>query len=88
VGRTSEVSRHRLPRQKFGNVELTEKQVKICLLITEGRKNSEIALQVGTSEHVIKNWICEIFDLTGMSSRLELAVWTMKWIVMPKPDQV
>jgi DNA-binding NarL/FixJ family response regulator len=88
VGQISDGSLNRLPRTKFGNVELTDRQIDICILVTQGCKNIEIAGHLKTSDSVVKHWICEIFDLTGMSTRLELAVWTMKWIVMPKPDQV
>lgn len=48
---------------------------KVIVLVTRGLKNKEVAELVGTTEHVIKNYLRDIYDITGMSSRLELALW-------------
>jgi DNA-binding NarL/FixJ family response regulator len=55
---------------------LTPKELQIVALVTEGGKNKEIALQLGTKEQVIKNYLRNIYDKTGVSDRLELAVFT------------
>jgi DNA-binding CsgD family transcriptional regulator len=51
---------------------------RIVNLITQGNKNQEIAVICGTTELVIKNYVRRIFDKTGMSSRLQLALWYTK----------
>jgi DNA-binding CsgD family transcriptional regulator len=51
---------------------------RIVNLITQGNKNQEIAVICGTTEFVIKNYVRRIFDKTGMSSRLQLALWNTK----------
>jgi DNA-binding NarL/FixJ family response regulator len=55
---------------------LTPKELQIVALVTEGGKNKEIAVQLGTKEQVIKNYLRNIYDKTGVSDRLELAVFT------------
>ena len=54
---------------------LTEKEWRIIELVSEGLKSKEIASLIGTTEHVSKNYLRVIFDKTGMSTRLELALW-------------
>ena len=55
---------------------LTPKELQIVALVTEGGKNKDIAIQLGTKEQVIKNYLRNIYDKTGVSDRLELAVFT------------
>jgi DNA-binding NarL/FixJ family response regulator len=55
---------------------LTPKELQIVALVAEGGKNKEIALQLGTKEQVIKNYLRNIYDKVGVSDRLELAVFT------------
>ena len=54
---------------------LTSKEMKIVALITQGCKNKEIAMRLGTTEQVVKNYMSVIFDKTGVSDRLELALF-------------
>jgi DNA-binding NarL/FixJ family response regulator len=56
--------------------QLTPKELQIVALVTEGGKNKQIAEQLGTKEQVIKNYLRNIYDKTGVSDRLELAVFT------------
>jgi DNA-binding NarL/FixJ family response regulator len=56
---------------------LTSKEMKIVALILQGCKNREIGLRLGTTEQVIKNYMRSIFDKTGVSDRLELALFTI-----------
>jgi DNA-binding NarL/FixJ family response regulator len=56
---------------------LTPKEMKIVALIVQGCKNREIGLRLGTTEQVIKNYLRSIYDKTGVSDRLELALFTM-----------
>jgi DNA-binding NarL/FixJ family response regulator len=56
---------------------LTPKEMQIVALIVQGCKNKEIALQLGTKEQVIKNYLRGIYDKTGVSDRLELALFTI-----------
>jgi DNA-binding NarL/FixJ family response regulator len=56
---------------------LTSKEMKIVALITQGSKNKEIATKLGTTEQVVKNQLGSIYDKTGVSDRLELALFTI-----------
>ena len=56
---------------------LTPKEMQIVALIVQGCKNKEIAMQLGTKEQVIKNYLRSIYDKTGVSDRLELALFTI-----------
>lgn len=56
---------------------LTAKEIKIVGLIVQGYKNKEIATHLGTTEQVIKNYLRNVYDKTGVSDRLELALFTI-----------
>jgi DNA-binding NarL/FixJ family response regulator len=56
---------------------LTPKEMQIVALIVQGCKNKDIANQLGTKEQVIKNYLRAIYDKTGVSDRLELALFTI-----------
>ncbi len=56
---------------------LTPKEMQIVALIVQGCKNKDIALQLNTKEQVIKNYLRAIYDKTGVSDRLELALFTI-----------
>jgi DNA-binding NarL/FixJ family response regulator len=56
---------------------LTPKEMQIVALIVQGCKNRQIAAQLNTKEQVIKNYLRSIYDKTGVSDRLELALFTI-----------
>ena len=56
---------------------LTARELQIVALICEGCKNKEIAHQLGTKEQVVKNYLRSIYVKTGVSDRLELALFTV-----------
>jgi DNA-binding NarL/FixJ family response regulator len=56
---------------------LTPKEMQIVALIVQGCKNKDIANQLHTKEQVVKNYLRSIYDKTGVSDRLELALFTL-----------
>lgn len=56
---------------------LTPKELAIIGLIVQGYKNKDIADALDNSEQVIKNYLRSIFDKTGVSDRLELALFVI-----------
>jgi DNA-binding NarL/FixJ family response regulator len=56
---------------------LSAKELQIIGLIVQGYKNKDIAAELNNSEQVIKNYLRSIFDKTGVSDRLELALFTI-----------
>lgn len=61
---------------------LTPKEMRIVALIVQGSKNREIAMRLKTTEQVIKNYLRSIYDKTGVSDRLELALFTINHRVL------
>ncbi len=57
--------------------QLTPKEMKIVALIVEGMRNKQIAVRLNTTEQVIKNQLRSVYDKTGVSDRLELAMFTL-----------
>jgi DNA-binding NarL/FixJ family response regulator len=56
---------------------LTPKETRIVALIVQGCRNRDIAIRLKTTEQVIRNYLRSIFDKTGVSDRLELALFTI-----------
>ncbi len=59
---------------KFG---LTERELQLVSLISAGGSNKEIAESLGITEATVKRHLANVFDKTGVSTRLELAVFAM-----------
>lgn len=57
---------------------LTPRELEIVAAIVEGRTNRDIALQLAISQQTVKHHLTSIFDKTGTSSRLELALLAMR----------
>ncbi len=58
-------------------LRLSEKEMLIIGGVTQGLKNKDIAVEVGTTEQVVKNYLRKIYDKLGVSDRLELALYSM-----------
>jgi two-component system, NarL family, nitrate/nitrite response regulator NarL len=56
---------------------LSPKELAIVTCITQGKRNKEIACQLGTTEQVIKNYLRKVYDKLGVSDRLELALYSL-----------
>jgi two-component system, NarL family, nitrate/nitrite response regulator NarL len=52
---------------------LSPKELAIVTCITQGKRNKEIAYQLGTTEQVIKNYLRKVYNKLGVSDRLGLA---------------
>jgi DNA-binding NarL/FixJ family response regulator len=56
---------------------LSDRELRIIAAIVQGYKNREIAMQLYTTEQVVKNALRNIFDKIGVSDRLELALFVV-----------
>jgi len=65
-------------------VQLTPKESLIVSCVTQGMKNKEIALRVGTTEQVVKNYLRKVYDKLGVADRLELALYCLNHRVVEK----
>ena len=59
------------PRRAFG---LTPRQLQIIEHVVTGKTNREIASKLSISEETVKHHLTQIFNKTGVSTRLELAL--------------
>jgi two-component system, NarL family, nitrate/nitrite response regulator NarL len=71
-------------------VQLTPKESLIVSCVTQGMKNKEIAVRVGTTEQVVKNYLRKVYDKLGVADRLELALYCLSHHVVDgvKPPPV
>ena len=58
-------------------VLLTRREQDIVRLVADGMRNEEISQRLGVTEHTIRNYLSHIFDKLGMSSRVELVLYTL-----------
>jgi DNA-binding NarL/FixJ family response regulator len=77
------------PLPARSKVQLTPKESLIVACVTQGMKNKEIAVRVGTTEQVVKNYLRKVYDKLGVADRLELALYCLNNRVVegvPKPQ--
>jgi DNA-binding NarL/FixJ family response regulator len=56
---------------------LTRREEEIVDLLLRGMTNREMAMQLGLSEHTVKNYFFSIFEKVGVSTRVELLLYAM-----------
>lgn len=61
--------------ERYGNRTPSERENQVIKLVAEGYKNKEVAERIGTTEHVVKNYLRIIYDKLGLWNRVELALW-------------
>ncbi len=70
------------PRKTYG---LTPRELEVVGCIVEGCSNRDIAQQFSLSEETVKRHLSNIFDKTGVSTRLELALFAIaRHLVTPQ----
>ena len=63
-----------LPPKRFG---LTQRELEIVTLVVAGYSNPDIAQRFSISLQTVKHHVTNIFDKTGVSNRLELALFAV-----------
>jgi DNA-binding NarL/FixJ family response regulator len=61
--------------QRYGNRVPSKREQRVIELVAQGLKNREVANEIGTTEHVVKNYLRIIYDKLGLWNRVELALW-------------
>ncbi len=61
--------------ERYGSRVPSEREHRVIQLVAQGMKNSEVASEIGTTEHVVKNYLRVIYDKLGLWNRVELALW-------------
>ena len=64
--------------------KLSRRELKIIAAVVQGHKYREIAAQLGTSEQMIKNTMAVIYNKTGVSDRLEMALFVIHHQVLAR----
>jgi DNA-binding NarL/FixJ family response regulator len=62
------------PSRRFG---LTPRECDVLRLVIEGDSNKSIAVRLSVGEDTVKHHLTSIFDKTGVSNRLELALFAL-----------
>jgi len=60
---------------RYGSRIPSEREQRVIQLVAQGMKNREVADEIGTTEHVVKNYLRVIYDKLGLWNRVELALW-------------
>ena len=60
---------------RYGPRVPSEREQRVIQLVAQGLKNKEVAEAIGTTEHVVKNYLRVIYDKLGLWNRVELALW-------------
>ena len=61
--------------ERYGSRTPSEREQQVIQLVAQGLKNKEVADAIGTTEHVVKNYLRVIYDKLGLWNRVELALW-------------
>jgi len=61
--------------ERYGKRGPSEREQQVIELVAQGLKNREVANAIGTTEHVVKNYLRAIYDKLGLWNRVELALW-------------
>jgi DNA-binding NarL/FixJ family response regulator len=63
------------PDRADKSVDADERKQRVIELVAQGLNNRQMAIAMGTTEHVIKSDLRFIYDKLGLWNRLELALW-------------
>jgi len=61
--------------QRYGNRVPSKREQLVIELVAQGLKNREVADAIGTTEHVVKNYLRIIYDKLGLWNRARLRCW-------------
>ena len=57
---------------------LTKREEDVVKLVVEGFSNREVGHKLGLTEHTVSNYLFKIYEKLGISSRVELVLYSLK----------
>ncbi len=61
-----------------GRAVLTKREGDVVNLVIEGYTNRDVAEKLGLTEHTVSNYLFRIYEKLGVSSRVELVLYSLK----------
>jgi two-component system response regulator DevR len=58
--------------------DLSERELEVLLLVSQGKSNREIGEVLGLSEKTVRNYVSKLLEKLGKSNRIELATYAVK----------
>jgi len=66
---------------------LSQREQQITRLVAEGQSNRQISQQLQLSEHTVKNYLFRIFEKLGVTTRVELTLYALKYAKPATPPE-
>jgi DNA-binding CsgD family transcriptional regulator len=57
---------------------LTKREEDVVKLVVEGLSNRETGQRLGLTEHTVSNYLFRVYEKLGISSRVELVLYSLK----------
>jgi two-component system nitrate/nitrite response regulator NarL len=64
-------------KQGGGMNRLTPREAEVVQLLAEGMSTKEISFKLKVTDHTIRNYLSNVYDKLGVSSRVELALYAV-----------
>ena len=61
-----------------GRPLLTKRETDVVKLVVDGYANRDVAAKLGLTEHTVSNYLFHIYEKLGISSRVELVLYSLK----------
>jgi two-component system, NarL family, nitrate/nitrite response regulator NarL len=65
-------------RAASDGLELTERELEVLRLMADGADNAQIGRELSISPHTVKQYVTNIFEKLGVSSRVQAAVYAVR----------
>ncbi|MBZ5661876.1 MAG: response regulator transcription factor [Acidobacteriia bacterium] len=71
-----------------GISRLTPREAEVVQLLAEGMSTKEISLKLQLTEHTVRNYLSNVYDKLGVSSRVELALYAVTREELNDPSRI
>lgn len=75
-------------KQGGGMSRLTPREAEVVQLLAEGMSTKEISFKLQVTEHTIRNYLSNVYDKLGVSSRVELALYAVTREELHDPSSI